>query len=132
MCVLGDVTFESAAYVARYIEKKVTGENAEYYYDGKLPEYNTMSRRPGLGKAWYDKYKTDAYPKDFLMIRGVRSKIPKYYDKNYELTNPGDYGTIREMRKTSAIQNPNNNIARLHAGEKIKRAQLLLAPRNEI
>ena len=48
-CWIGDVSFESAAYVARYIVKKVTGERAEAYYVGRKPEYTTMSRRPGIG-----------------------------------------------------------------------------------
>jgi hypothetical protein len=54
---IGTVTFESAAYVARYIMKKVSGKNADDYYQwfddetGEIfdrhPEYTTMSRRPG-------------------------------------------------------------------------------------
>lgn len=77
-CVLGDVTFESAAYVARYITKKITGDKAdEHYVDKKtgvlrLPEYITMSRRPGIGSDWYSKYSTDAFPSDFIVIRGKK------------------------------------------------------------
>ena len=55
---IGDMTFESAAYVARYCMKKVTGDAAEEHYmvvdsetgeylGHKKPEYATMSRRPG-------------------------------------------------------------------------------------
>lgn len=132
MCIIGDVTFESAAYVARYIEKKVNGENAEYYYDGKLPEYSTMSRRPGLGKQWMKKYTDDIFPKDYVVIRGERSNVPKYYNKLYELTNPDEYVIVRDMRLNSAKNNPDNNTARLHAGEIIKKAQMATVPRNSI
>jgi len=42
--VLGDVTFESAEYVARYIMKKINGDMKEAHYAGKNPEICTMSR----------------------------------------------------------------------------------------
>ena len=63
---IGDVTFESAAYVARYVMKKVTGDAAESHYTvvdpetGEItvrtPEFNKMSLRPGIGAGWFDKY----------------------------------------------------------------------------
>jgi len=55
---IGQVSFESCAYVARYCLKKVVGESAEDHYTimddqgnfyKKVPEFCTMSRRPGLG-----------------------------------------------------------------------------------
>ena len=73
ICSIGSVTFESAAYVARYIMKKANGDDAELKYchvddDGVWnsiePEYTTMSRRPGIGKEWFDKFKSDVYPND--------------------------------------------------------------------
>ena len=70
---VGDVTFESAAYVARYVMKKVTGKNAQDHYEWvhpitgqvyeRAPEYVTMSRRPGIGKGWLEKYMSDVFPR---------------------------------------------------------------------
>lgn len=80
---LGEVTFESAAYVARYITKKVNGKKALEFYKGKEPEYTTMSRRPGIAKKWFDKYSSDVYPSDSIVVRGIETKPPKYYDNNY-------------------------------------------------
>ena len=68
---IGDVSFESCAYVARYIMKKVTGDMSESHYHGRKPEYITMSRRPGIGHDWLLKYKDDVYPNDYIIIRGV-------------------------------------------------------------
>lgn len=85
-CVIGDVTFESAAYCARYITKKISGEKAEAHYKGKTPEFSTMSRRPGIGSAWFEKYGDDVYPDDFVVVNGKRCKPPKYYDKLLEKT----------------------------------------------
>lgn len=95
---IGEVTFASAAYVARYIMKKVNGEQAEDHYNqidkktGELqsyknPEYITMSRRPGIGKDWLEKYLTDVYPHDHVIINGKETKPPKFYDSQYELQN---------------------------------------------
>lgn len=116
-CLIGDVTFESAAYVARYIMKKATGELAEYRYNintetgeylpdsEKLkPEYITMSRRPGIGKKWFDKYHSDVYPKDFITINGKKVKPPKYYDKLYENKEPLDMDNIKEQRQMDLMK----------------------------
>lgn len=78
--VIGDVTFDSAAYVARYVMKKVTGAKAKEHYGDRRPEYTTMSRRPGIGKRWFDQYSSDVYPRDGVVVRGVVSRPPRYYD----------------------------------------------------
>jgi len=65
---VGDVTFESAAYVARYVMKKITGDSAQEHYEyvdetgeviDRLPEYCCMSRRPAIAAEWYDIYLND-------------------------------------------------------------------------
>ncbi len=90
---IGSVTFESAAYVARYITKKVTGEPAEDHYrsvdaDGvivdRVAEYSTMSLRPGIGKGWFDRFKSDVYPSDEVIVAGKACKPPRYYDSLLE------------------------------------------------
>lgn len=78
--LIGDVTFDSAAYVARYVMKKVTGVNKTMHYRDKLPEYTTMSRRPGIGTGWYKKFKDDVYPADEVVTNGVSCKPPRFYD----------------------------------------------------
>lgn len=104
---LGDVTFQSAAYVARYIVKKITGEHAENYYQhldsqGELhdrcPPYTTMSRRPGIGKLWLNKYQTDVYPSDQVILNGKTMRPPKYYDKQMENAHCETYAKIRNNR----------------------------------
>lgn len=77
---VGDLTFESASYVARYSLKKVTGERAEAHYRSRKPEYITMSRRDGIGKGWYEKFKADVYPRDRVVVRGFPSRPPRFYD----------------------------------------------------
>jgi len=77
---IGSVTFASANYVARYICKKILGPHAkEFYYEGRQPEYADMSRAPGIGAAWYDKYKRDVFPSDFIIVEGQKMKPPRFY-----------------------------------------------------
>lgn len=88
---IGELTFESAAYVARYVTKKVTGDLAEEHYKivdpdtgeifNRVPEFNRMSLKPGIGQGWYMKYKSDVYPRDMVLSRGNPCKPPRYYDK---------------------------------------------------
>lgn len=108
----GDVTFESAAYVARYITKKVTGALAENHYQVVDPatgeiadrkkEYVTMSRRPGIGKAWFDKFKQDVFPWDFVIVRGKKMKPPKFYNGQLEIAYPTEYLKLKAIRKAAA------------------------------
>ena len=46
----------------------------------KLPEYCTMSRMPGLGQSWFEKFKSDVYPHDYVVINNFKCKPPRFYD----------------------------------------------------
>lgn len=98
--LIGEVTFESAAYCARYIMKKITGEPAADHYQDRLPEFILMSRRPGIGKAWFDKYNADIYNHDILIIRGgIKCRPPKYYDSLFDKLNTEKFTQIKLNRK---------------------------------
>lgn len=133
---IGTVTFESAAYVARYIVDKVTGEAAADHYqsvdlNGEIhsisPEYVTMSRRPGIGADWYEKYHSDVFPSDEVVIRGKTMKPPAYYDKLLEKQCVATYNRIKS-RRTKEANKPkaqaNTTRERLDVREKVKKAQV--------
>lgn len=127
---LGNVTFESAAYVARYITKKINGDLAEQHYQGRQPEYTTMSRRPGIGKNWYSKFFSDVFPADEIVLRGKIMTPPRFYDKQLEASDPKLYEKIKLDRKAQAIQNAaDNTAARLSVKETCKKAQFKLLKR---
>ncbi len=139
--LIGEVTFASAAYVARYIMKKINGPNAEAHYErwdpetgeifNVLPEYTTMSRMPGLGHGWLEKYTSDVYPSDFVVLAGRKMRAPKYYDRQYELTYPSDYERIRASRVRQAkLHIDDQTPKRLATREQVKTAQISRLPRN--
>lgn len=103
-CWIGEVSFDSAAYVARYILKKINGDMAEGHYQGRKPEYVTMSRRPGIGSEWLEKFKDDVYRRDELVLRGKRMRAPKAYDRRLELTDPTLIADTKRRRKVSIVE----------------------------
>jgi hypothetical protein len=119
---IGDVTFESAAYCARYICKKVVGDEAKAHYLDiavvdestgevfeKKPEFTNMSRKPGIGYGWFEKYCKSTYSRDSVVVRGREMKPPKYYDSKYELLYPDRYVTIKAQRVSNALKYAHDN-----------------------
>lgn len=129
---IGDVTLESAAYVARYITKKITGDLAEMYYTEfdpetgeelrKLrPEYATMSK--GIGKGWFEKYHSDVFPNDYVVVEGKKFPFPKYYATQLEKFHKQDYLRLRGRSlalKERSKNNPNNTPQRLLVREEVQ------------
>lgn len=114
---IGDVTFESACYVAGYITKKITGKNADDYYGDRVHPYVTMSRRPGIGRTWLKKYVRDVYPHDEIIIRkNKKCHPPKYYDNIFEVESPGEFETVKKARVKKI---KTRSTAQLRAGEVI-------------
>lgn len=135
MCSLGDCTYSSAAYVARYCTKKLTGDAAaEHYirYDDEgqpfyiEPEYITMSRRPGIGKRWFDEFKEDIYKKDHYVHEGKIHSAPDYYDKVLGATDPDRLRLLKTERRIKAetLQPENNTLERLHVRKLCKNANV--------
>lgn len=123
-CEIGEANFHTAAYVARYVTKKINGPNAASHYGEllntdtgeitprRIPEFNTVSRRPGLGKNWYDKYHKEVYPLDEVLMNGKLMQPPKFYDKLHQLQDPDTHEEIQAARMLKAKQNPDNTYER--------------------
>lgn len=101
---IGTVTFKSCSYVARYILKKQYGAEASQHYGDKKPEYVTMSRRPGIGKFWFDKYFEDMYKRDSYKFEGYRYKPPKAFDNYFKELYPEVFEEIKQHRIDMAKQ----------------------------
>lgn len=130
---IGDLTFESAAYCARYVLKKKlgTGDLQHVLMDTETGEltpvqspYATMSLKTAIGKTWLEKNHGDIYnaDKDFLVLRGQKMKPPKYFDKIYDTINTTRLQRIKEKRKT---EHKDMTLTEIRAHEKITRARII-------
>lgn len=114
---IGDCTWQSAAYVARYVLKKVNGDEAEDHYyrpderTGEListvPEYVRMSRgrgdTRGLGHEWFQRFYKDIYPEDFVVTAAGKTRPPRYYDELLRVEDPRLYQSVKRERRKRAI-----------------------------
>lgn len=129
---IGSLTYQTAAYTARYIVKKIGGEAANDHYlrvhpvSGHLVrvqrEFATRSLKPGLGYDWLQQFKADVYPSDFIIVDGKKHPIPKYYTRKL---------TEEEQHKLKVRRVLNSHAAREHqtperlkAREGVKLAQV--------
>lgn len=106
--VIGELTFDSAAYVARYILKKQLGKNSNIYDElGIIPEYTAMSRRPGIGADWFDTYHSDVFANDFkVFFKNVKVGMPKYYEKMFDIYYPEAYNLYKRYLRVKAKLSP--------------------------
>lgn len=129
---VGSLTYQTAAYTARYVMKKVGGDLAPEHYlrthplTGKLvqvqPEFATQSNKPGLASGWYEQFKCDAFPSDFLIVDGKKHPVPKFYTLKLS---EEDKTKVQRARKRHALkQKSDNTPERLNVREKVKQAQL--------
>lgn len=112
-CKIGDVNYKTAAYVARYVVKKVDGKmrDAGHYLvhdmDGVLhercPEFSRMSRRPGIGYSYYARYGGELRTHDSLIIDGRPAPSIRYYDLITERVDVKRYHAIKLARGPSTV-----------------------------
>lgn len=130
---IGSVTFQSAAYVARYIMKKVTGDPADDHYRyvipdtgeviQRTPEFCHMSLKPGIGARWLDRYLSDVYPSGKMVVRGVETRPPRYYDKVFKRVDRDEYELMKSERLADGF-GPDNSEARLADREIVTNARV--------
>lgn len=119
--MIGELTFESAAYCARYVMKKLTGGRALEYGERKSP-YITMSRRPGIGRTWIERYKKDVYRDDFVIVNGKKTRPPRYYDS---VLTESQLAELKSRRAEKALQHEEEQTdARLRVKERILEKKL--------
>lgn len=120
-CSIGAANFRSAGYVARYALKKVKGSAAAEHYGKRAPEFLVMSRRPGIGRAWVERFWRDVYPRDELVVNGAVSKPPRYYDDVATKLAPEAVQEVKTRRRGRGATNPEGTGRRLVVREKVKK-----------
>jgi len=112
--VVGQVTFESCAYIARYIIDKMTGPLAVNWYvndDGEVlePEFTNMSRRPGIGAGYFKKYGAEVYAHDSVILRGLEVRPPRFYDVMQDAIDPKRMEVLKRKRRREAMKHLADN-----------------------
>lgn len=110
---IGEVNFESAAYCARYCIKKVpklerdAGHYIVYDADGviheRLPEFAHMSRRPGIGMSYFEKYGGEIQKHDNVIVNGRAVPSIRYYDQKIEAVDPTAMELIKRKRRAKGV-----------------------------
>lgn len=106
---IGEANWQTAAYIARYTLKKRKDPQAYQRIDPETgewtelrPEFLIMSK--GIGKDWWKKYRCDT-DKDYLIVDGDKTvRVPRYYDKLRERSDPESLADIKAAREIEALQ----------------------------
>ena len=97
-------TPETAGYIARYCLKKRALSSKGTHHGSRRaghihPEYQTMSRRPGLGAHFLEKFESDVYPSDEVRYDGRKYRVPKYFDAILKREQPELLEELKQERR---------------------------------
>lgn len=124
-----DLNLTTAAYTARYVVDKVTGDAAEAHYGAREPEFMRCSLKPGIGYEWFKKFGMgDVYRNDTMVLKnGMETVPPRYYDRLYERTDKtvrvDEWEYARQLRAKAAFED--NTEERLLVKEKVQKARII-------
>lgn len=103
---IGNCTYNSCAYVSRYVTKKINGNNQDAYYNGRKPEYITYSTKPVIGSNYFIKnYKEIANTQEISVVADKKytCRMPKSYDTILKKIDPDLYYNMKEKRVTDSL-----------------------------
>lgn len=107
--VVGKLNTSTASYTARYTLKKAQGQDHKFNDDlGIAREFNTMSRRPGIGVEYYNVHKDQIYEHDQIILPASSKdkpnvvRPPRYFDILYGAENPRRMAEVKEQREYTA------------------------------
>lgn len=87
---IGDFNDASAFYVVGYLLK--ANQPDDYFADpedpvdstavqSRVPEYARMSTRPAIGRRYFEKWRSEIFPRDAVVFQGCEYQPPRYYVK---------------------------------------------------
>ncbi|AYQ58137.1 putative VP4 [Microviridae sp.] len=109
--VVADANWQSAAYVARYILKKQTGDNKEIYERfNYAPEFTRMSLKPAIGRQFALDHMDELFKYDSVPVStpdgGRNIRPPKYFKKLMKDADPDAYERRQlDARKAAEVMN---------------------------
>lgn len=81
--VIGEVNYETCSYTARYVMKKAMADSKDLFELMNMqPEFNAMSRHPGIGRQYYDDH-PELFDSEYIHLAtekgGIKFKPPRYF-----------------------------------------------------
>jgi len=109
-CVVAEFTGATASYIAKYTQKYEPGHRRETRtdpYTGETwdvaPEYATMSRRPGIGARFYERWQDEVFQHDSVVSNGQEYPVPRYFDRRLSEENPVKFDQVKLDRHRSRL-----------------------------
>ncbi|MOA33452.1 hypothetical protein D3C78_1547470 [compost metagenome] len=129
------MTQQSCEYVTRYCVKKINGDRAAEHYARIDPvtgewyllprEFIRMSRRPGLGRVFYDKFHTSFQKRDSVIVKGHEQKLPVYYDRLQGRDDESALERVKFKRQRKALERKADSTPeRLAVREEVRKAKI--------
>lgn len=95
---IGKVNWQSISYTAGYTAKKLGDFKTDSLRKGQEPISAFMSRRPGIGKAYFNLHQKEIYDIDEIINgKGQSVKPPGYFDRLME--DIGEEDILKEVKK---------------------------------
>lgn len=118
---LAPLNYSTAAYTARYCQKKAHGFDKDYFSSlGLTPEFTNMSTKPGLGTRYYEDHKEDIFSSDGQIVLPASSQkksnvvgIPSFFKRKAK-DDPAlepDLFRIKELSRRSSVDKIHDKIA---------------------
>lgn len=120
--VVGECTYQSCGYVARYCLKGWSKENT--MLGGRVRPFVVMSRSPGIGGKYYDDYKRSLAGNDTVVVDGRRSILPRFFVEKIKVDYPELYAILHDRRLRNALNRPSDSPERLAAREEYRKLKV--------
>lgn len=130
-CTIGDVSFSSASYVAKYAMKNDSHHKDMWSEIGVEPQFCRMSRRPALALKWFETWHKDVYPSDELVINNQKMSSIKYFDNIYASGNELLMHALK-LNRQKKLSAQNTSKKQLQIKKTVKLAQLKTGKKNSL
>lgn len=102
---IGEVNFDSCAYIAKYVVKKKDDKDYINEDTGVFRKKEYIVYPKGLGLKKFEKYYKDWYNLGYIYSqKGFKMSLPSYYDRKYAELEPEKMELIKEERKLKLLQ----------------------------
>lgn len=117
---IGNVTPESAGYCVGYCLKKFGSKFPDGFFGTRAPEFRVMSRKPGLGYPWFERYHSEAYAHDSAISNSREVRLPRYYDEKFKALDGDRYAELKMLREAKSFDSQDDrSSSRLRVREQV-------------